>query len=113
MWKQIEEYPIPQEQGEVLGQNDKWIDEYNSHGIRVGFIGGDGDFISAKWDNNQDTYFNQYGMPTKWMKLPVKYERLEKIFDALFEEIKHGDSEHQDWLRNKLNDFLQKLIQPC
>lgn len=31
---------------------------------------------------------------------------LKNIFDQLFEEIKHGDQEHQDWLKKKLDDFL-------
>ena len=111
MWKQTEKHPILQEYGEILGQSDDWIHpDFNITGIRVGFIGGDGDFISAKWYDSGDTYLNGEGMPTKWMKIPIKYDRLEKIFDTLFEEIKHGDAEHQEWLRNKMNDFLQKLI---
>lgn len=28
------------------------------------------------------------------------------IFDCLFEDIKHGDEEHQNWLRAKLDEFL-------
>lgn len=31
------------------------------------------------------------------------------LFDKLFEEIKHGDQEHQDWLRNKINGFVNTL----
>lgn len=34
---------------------------------------------------------------------------IKQIFDELFEQIKHGDKEHQLWLKNKMNDFLQKL----
>ena len=31
------------------------------------------------------------------------------IFRELFDEIKHGDQEHQDWLENKMNQFLINL----
>ena len=111
MWNKTEEKQILQEYGEVLGQSDKWIHpDFNVTGIRVGFIGGDGDFISTKWYDSGDTYVNGEGMPTKWMKIPIKYERLEKIFDKLFDHIKHGDSEHQLWLRNEMNKFLENLI---
>jgi len=27
----------------------------------------------------------------------------------LFEEIKHGDQEHQDWLWNKMNEFAKNI----
>lgn len=107
MWNKITENQTP-DTIEVLGQSDKWISECNPNGIRIGFIK-DKQFISANWDNNQDTYYNEYGMPEKYMKIPIKYERLEKIFDKLFDEIKHGDLEHQEWLKKKIDDFIIKL----
>lgn len=30
-------------------------------------------------------------------------------FKELFEEIKHGDQEHQDWLENKMNEFSENI----
>jgi bacterioferritin (cytochrome b1) len=30
-----------------------------------------------------------------------------QILRELFEEIKHGDQEHQDWLRDKIELFIQ------
>ena len=35
---------------------------------------------------------------------------MKEIFRELFEEIKHGDQEHQTWLKNKLDDFSHKRI---
>ncbi len=110
MWTETDfKKPIPEDL-EVLGFHNDWIHpDFNPSGIRVGFMGADG-FISARWNDSQDTYLNGEGMPTKWMKIPIKYDRLEKIFDKLFEEIKHGDPEHQKWLRSKIDEFLNKLI---
>lgn len=28
------------------------------------------------------------------------------VLRELYEEIKHGDQEHQDWLRNKIEEFI-------
>src|SRR5690242_4411382 len=33
---------------------------------------------------------------------------MKEIFEKLYEEIKHGDQEHQDWLKNKFEEFSQK-----
>ncbi len=42
---------------EVLGYNEKWIDEdFNPDGIRICFPDGDGNWTSAKWNNEQDHY---------------------------------------------------------
>ena len=30
------------------------------------------------------------------------------LLEQLFQEIKHGDQEHQDWLRNKMEKFSRK-----
>lgn len=45
----------------------------------------------------------------------VSIERIEniidgnyQIFDKLFEEIKHGNQEHQDWLKNKIESFVKR-----
>ena len=42
--------------------------------------------------------------------IPSFYSHTKQIFEELFEEIKHGDKEHQDWLKNKMNEFLQKQL---
>lgn len=81
---------------EVIGYNEKWIDEdFNPNGTRVGFIQDDG-FTSASWNNEQDCYdtcyvegddyykgvsgipgmdeyhkqFAKPNMPTHWMPIP-------------------------------------------
>lgn len=41
----------------VLAYNKAWIDEdFNPHGIRIGFRNGDNDFTSAHWWADQDCY---------------------------------------------------------
>lgn len=30
------------------------------------------------------------------------------LSDKLFDHLKHGDQEHQDWLHKELNDFIEK-----
>ena len=48
----------PLEEGvEVIGYNKFWIDlDFNPNGTRIGFINGDGQFTSAKWNNTHDCY---------------------------------------------------------
>ena len=107
MWNNLDNPPL--DSIDILGQNDKWISEYNLYGIRIGFFS-NGRFISAKYDNNHDTYMNEYEHPIKFMKIPIKYERIEAIFNKLFDHIKHGDEEHQFWLKEEMNRFLEQLI---
>ena len=42
--------------------------------------------------------------------LPSFYGSAKQLFKELFDDIKHGDQEHQDWLENKLNDFLKNEV---
>jgi hypothetical protein len=37
-------------------------------------------------------------------------ESITKIFMDLYEEIKHGDQEHQDWLKKKILDYIDKHL---
>lgn len=64
---------LNQEKGEVLAYHEKWIDpDFNPDGIRTGFIGGDGAFISAKWCDSGDTYENdEEFMPTHYKAKPL------------------------------------------
>lgn len=32
-----------------------------------------------------------------------------KVLDDLYEEIKHGDEEHQKWLKDKIEEFKKSL----
>jgi hypothetical protein len=32
---------------------------------------------------------------------------IKQALEELYQEIKHGDEEHQDWLKNKMNEFLR------
>jgi bacterioferritin (cytochrome b1) len=33
--------------------------------------------------------------------------KIDKLLNDLFEKIKHGDQEHQDWLKNSIEEFKQ------
>lgn len=56
------------------------------------------DFCCCEGDGNYHTYFPSY------------YSVVKQIFAELFERIKHGDQEHQDWLKNKMDRFLKELL---
>jgi len=54
-----------------------------------------------------ETY--KYLQHLKYRKYPIPFERLCKSYlRELFQEIKHGDQEHQDWLENKIEDFIKE-----
>lgn len=38
---------------------------------------------------------------------------LSELRDRLFAAIKHGDEEHQIWLKNKLEEFFEMEKQKC
>lgn len=58
---------------EVLAYSPEWIHpDFNPKGIRVGFLNEDenGEFISAKWWDYQDTYVNDdKTKPVKWKRI--------------------------------------------
>lgn len=35
-------------------------------------------------------------------------EETKKLFLQLYEEIKHGDEEHQQWLKDKIDKFIEE-----
>ena len=35
-------------------------------------------------------------------------EHMKYMFNELYEDIKHGDEDHQKWLKDKINEFLTK-----
>jgi len=39
----------------------------------------------------------------------VMIEFVKAHLKALFEEIKHGDQEHQDWLENKIKEYSREI----
>lgn len=44
----------------------------------------------------------------QWVgELDVPVEDVAVLLRELYEEIKHGDQEHQDWLRNKIEEFIK------
>ena len=32
------------------------------------------------------------------------------LFNQLYEEVKHGDDEHQKWLHDKIQDFIKENV---
>lgn len=56
------------------------------------------DFCCCEGDGEYTTYFPSY------------YSHTKQIFEELFEKIKHGDKEHQDWLKNEMDRFLKELL---
>ena len=44
-------------------------------------------------------------------KKKVNSFELKTVLNQLFEECKHGDQEHQDWLKNKFEEFYNKIIE--
>ncbi len=70
---------LPKEGIEVIGYSKKWIHpDFNKNGTRICFIN-EGDWHSAKWDNNQDSWhthakwcceFGSDFAPTHWMAIP-------------------------------------------
>lgn len=50
-------------------QNDEWIDEFNTRGLRVGFRQDDY-FVSTYWDNEYDCFETDFkSVPKKWVYL--------------------------------------------
>lgn len=37
-------------------------------------------------------------------------DQIKVMFRDLFEDIKHGDREHREWLRDKIKDFVKTRI---
>ncbi len=37
-------------------------------------------------------------------------DKLRELFNKLYEDIRHGDKEHQLWLKDKLDNFLKEYL---
>lgn len=72
-WIAMADKPLDQNEMEVIAFHPEWIDaDFNPNGTRVGFIGGEGTFISSRWIDYQDTYENdEEYMPTHYMLMPL------------------------------------------
>ena len=57
------------------------------------------DFCCCQGDNLKSTNYSQY--------IPSNREVIKQALEELFDQVKHGDAEHQKWLRNKFKEFLQ------
>lgn len=55
-WIKYDKETLPPVGVEVLAYHHKWVDDYTPEGIRVGFLDGDGEFMSAHWWDYQDCY---------------------------------------------------------
>lgn len=63
---------------ELLLFNEKWKDEdYNPKGVRLGFLEGSGNWLSARWDNYHDCYITADSSltdedePTHYRRIPT------------------------------------------
>lgn len=56
------------------------------------------DFCCCKGDGKYNAYFPSYE------------EVIKQFCSELFEETKHGDEEHQKWLKNKIDTFRKKFF---
>lgn len=45
-----------------------------------------------------------------YVHLPSYYSMAKQLFTELFEQIRHGDQEHQDWLWQKMEHFLKTEV---
>jgi len=69
---------------------------------------------SAKTDTNAQYYhLAKYDALEEYLpklkQIGEGSESQESILSRLYEEVKHGDQEHQDWLKSKFDDFLKRL----
>jgi hypothetical protein len=76
-WYEIDESIKPPDGMIVLGYSPNWVDEdFNPTGVRECFLN-EGEWNSCKWDNDQDTWWNDEtwqqktdGPPTHFMLRP-------------------------------------------
>lgn len=47
-------------------------------------------------------------IPIYFIMPAYKRRIVKKAFNDLYDEIKHGDDEHQKWLKDKMEDFLKQ-----
>lgn len=74
--------------------------------------------------NIMDDLYKEYKDPTEYWTLEDKTEfqkeiskafakdrlnLISPILDSLYEQIKHGDKEHQEWLKNKIEEFKKTI----
>jgi len=63
-------------------------------------------FIASPLDEKVQ-YLNHENNNTVWVgELDVAVNNTAEILRKLFQEIKHGDQDDQDWLENKIEDFI-------
>lgn len=68
-------------------------------------------FIASKLDQEIQTGTRDNDKHIEWtgeLDVSILYN-FKELLDNLYEEIKHGDEEHQKWLKNKINEFYLNL----
>lgn len=52
----------------------------------------------------EEKHFGKFGTYSEMMSEFAKYH-VKLALETIFEEAKHGDQEHQDWLKEKFNSY--------
>lgn len=60
-WIKIDKkHPLPKFE-EVLAYNKEWVEaDFNPKGVRIGYLTDEGNFISAKYDPDEEDYISKY-----------------------------------------------------
>lgn len=62
---------LPKECVPVIGYAKRWEHaDFNEKGMRECFLNGDGVWLSAAWDNDQDCWDTEEGEPDYWQYYP-------------------------------------------
>lgn len=69
-------------------------------------------FIANKLDEDTQTGTGENDKHIEWTgQLDISIiSNFENLLNELYEEIKHGDEEHQQWLKDKIQEFISKQL---
>jgi len=66
-------------------------------------------YIAGKLDEKVQTGTRENDQHIEWMgDLDIPTKPQADTFRMLYEQIKHGDQEHQDWLKDKIEYFIKQ-----
>ena len=66
-------------------------------------------FIALEIDEEVQTESRENDKHIEWVgELDVPIPNTKQLMRELFQEIKHGDREHKDWLEEKIETFIER-----